>query len=82
MLCTATLDLKTEKQSAHSDWILSVAYSPDGKTIVSGGNDKALKVWDSGETARVCNTTTVRSESNHVVHSYPGSQDGEAERPQ
>ena len=44
----ATLDLKTEKSNAHSDWIRSVGFSPDGKAIVSGGNDQTIKVWDSG----------------------------------
>ena len=28
----------------HSDWVLDVAYTPDGKMIVSGGRDKATKV--------------------------------------
>ena len=27
--------------------MLSVAYSPDGKHIVSGSQDKTVKVWDS-----------------------------------
>ena len=40
-----------EKQSAHSDIICSVAFSPDGKTIVSGSGDKTLKVWDAGVSA-------------------------------
>ena len=44
----ATLELVTEKSNAHSDWIRSVAFSPDGKTIVSGSYDKSIKVWDSG----------------------------------
>ena len=43
-----TLELKAEKQSAHSDWIKSVNFSPDGKTIVSGGDDRTLKVWAAG----------------------------------
>ena len=46
VLCIGTLELKTEKQNAHSDYILSVDFSPDGKTIISGGHDKALKVWE------------------------------------
>ena len=28
-------------------WCTSVAFSPDGKRIVSGSNDKTLKVWDA-----------------------------------
>ena len=39
------------KQSAHSNVVLSVAFSPDGKTIVSGSDDKTLKVWDAGASA-------------------------------
>ena len=39
------------KQSAHSDKVTSVAFSPDGKTIVSGSNDKTIKVWDAGVSA-------------------------------
>ena len=38
MQCTLT---------GHSDWVRSVAYSPDGKHIVSGSLDNTVKVWDS-----------------------------------
>ena len=48
MLVAASLELKVEKQSAHSGSVRSVAFSPDGKTIVSGSNDKTIKVWDAG----------------------------------
>ncbi len=42
------LGLLSEKTNAHSDWIRSVAFSPDGTKIVSGSDDKTIKVWDSG----------------------------------
>ena len=47
-LAAASLELKGEKQSAHSNYVRSVAFSPDGKSIVSGSDDKTLKVWDAG----------------------------------
>jgi hypothetical protein len=46
------LELKAEKQSAHSDVVLSVAFSPDGTKIVSGSADKTIKVWSAGRLAR------------------------------
>ena len=51
MLAAASLELKAEKQSAHSYSVLSVVFSPDGKSIVSGSRDKTLKVWDAGVSA-------------------------------
>ena len=53
MLVAASLELKAEKQSAHSNYVTSVAFSPDGKTIVSGSYDKTLKVWDAGVLALI-----------------------------
>ncbi|PHM05741.1 WD40 repeat domain-containing protein [Nostoc sp. 'Peltigera malacea cyanobiont' DB3992] len=29
----------------HSDWVHSVTFSPDGKTLVSGSRDMTIKLW-------------------------------------
>ena len=40
------MELLSEKTNAHSDWVMSVAFSPDGTKIVSGSRDQTIKVWD------------------------------------
>ena len=50
-LATGSLELKAEKQSAHSSVITSVAFNHDGTKIVSGSDDKTIKVWDAGTLA-------------------------------
>ncbi len=42
------LEMLSEKTNAHSNTIISVAFSPDGTKILSGSFDKTIKVWDSG----------------------------------
>jgi WD40 repeat protein len=42
------LEMLSEKTNAHSGYIRSVAFSPDGTKIVSGSDDRTIKVWDSG----------------------------------
>ena len=47
-----TLELKATKENAHDDEISSVAFNPDGKTIVSACFGGTIKVWDAGTLAR------------------------------
>ena len=42
------MELLSEKVNAHSNYITSVVFSPDGTKIVSGSFDQTIKVWDSG----------------------------------
>ena len=62
--------LKTLK--GHSEWVLSVAYSPDGTKIISGSRDNTIKIWDAntGECLK-----TLEGHSNRVL-SVAYSPDG------
>jgi len=82
MLATASLELKAKKQSAHSDWVRSVAFSPDGASIVSGSDDKTIKVWDAGTVAHTIFLTQPKAKRPHACYSFPGAQGEEGERAQ
>ena len=65
MACLAdALGLLSEKTNAHSNWVMSVAFSPDGTKIVSGSYDQTIKVWDMVDWSRkdhlMFNITTQR----------------------
>ena len=48
----------------HSDDVSSVAFSPDGKSLVSGSGDHTVKVWNL--TDGTCTSTLEVSELMHA----------------
>ena len=56
--------------AGHSREVTSVAYSPDGKHIVSGSYDKTVKIWDSSTGKEVSVLVCHRSIICCCVHYY------------
>ena len=58
-------DVELQTLQGHTSGVRSVAFSPDGKRIVSGSIDNTLKIWDavSGEELQTLegHTTSVYS---------------------
>ena len=55
----------------HADWVRSVAISSDSRTIVSGSDDKTVRVWDaaSGQCTAVLKVGHVLQRSR-CLHIY------------
>jgi WD40 repeat protein len=57
--------------SGHTEWVMSVAFSPTGQILASGSADKHVKLWDV-QTGTLLRTLT----SKYVVFSVAFSPDG------
>ena len=58
--------------SGHHDWVQSVAFSPDGTKVLSGGKDNTLKLWETA-TGKILRTFSGHDSS---VESVAFSPDG------
>jgi WD40 repeat protein len=57
----------------HSNWVNSVAISPDGETLVSGSRDKTILIWQLDTGKKLCTLTGHTS----FVYSVAISPDGQ-----
>jgi WD40 repeat protein len=60
----------------HSDWVQSVCYSPDGKTLASGSRDNTVRIWDtsSGECISVEKSLPDSFKNSSEPFPYDGSK--------
>ena len=60
-------------QLGHTNWINAVAFSPDGRFVLSGGDDKVIKLWESA-TGREIRTFRGHKDSVWLLAFSPDSR--------
>jgi dipeptidyl aminopeptidase/acylaminoacyl peptidase len=58
--------------SGHSDTVQAITWSPNGKYIASGGNDKTVQVWDAISRQKV----SIYTGHSQPIHAIAWSPDG------
>jgi WD40 repeat protein len=70
----ADWDKRSSWLSGHDKYVFSVAYSPNGTRIVSGSEDKTLKLWDAETFEELCTLTGHTGAVTDVCFSPDGTR--------
>ena len=71
---TGVLVERTEGEQGHKDSVYSVAFSPDGRHLVSGSLDKTIKMWELNN-GGFYNRAGVQPKSGKCVKTFEGHKD-------
>ncbi|AFY92469.1 WD40 repeat domain-containing protein [Chamaesiphon minutus] len=63
-----------QNQLQHDSTVISAAYSPDGQRIVSGGHDRAVRIWDAKTGKSIGKPLLGHTESVYSVAFSPDGQ--------
>ncbi|CAK7206518.1 hypothetical protein SEUCBS139899_009314 [Sporothrix eucalyptigena] len=71
VVCSGPVDRDSSLQmlEGHSDFVKALAFSPDGKRIVSGSDDATVKIWDLASNACVLTLKGHKSKIKSVAFS-------------
>ncbi|MHC4681956.1 MAG: WD40 repeat domain-containing protein, partial [Planctomycetota bacterium] len=71
-LSAMSVDFSQEPSRLGSGLVLAIAFSPDGKRIVSSSNDNTIKVWDSATGTELMTLRVVSYWPNPIAFSPDG----------
>jgi WD40 repeat protein len=54
-----TLSERSCGETGHKNWVLCIAWSPDGKLLLSGSKDGELRLWEPTTGKAIGNPLTV-----------------------